>query len=57
MAHITFYFIAAALACPVSAFAASPYVGDESREIKALSDQEIWHLRYVGNGAGHHHAR
>jgi hypothetical protein len=41
MAHITFYVIAAALACPVSAFAASPYAGDESREIKALSDQEV----------------
>ena len=41
MIRTSCWLLAAMLACSASAFAASPYVGETSRSIKALSDQEV----------------
>lgn len=41
MTRATCFLLAAALAFPIGSLAASPYAGQTSRSIKALSDQEV----------------
>lgn len=41
MVYLRYWLVAVALALPIASFAASPYAGEQTRTIKALSDQEI----------------